>query len=141
MENVKNLLNELRGRKLNKSKRAGSEVIKQTDSRKIKREFMAAIFMDLKELINDNEFVGVDSNGVVLEIANESVDAFTIELNPKVKNLDFDAYESTELYKQDMQLKIERKEQRKRDKQAEYKYAQEKRELLKKRQELKESKQ
>lgn len=141
MENVKNLLNELRGRKLNKSKRAGSEVIKQTDSRKIKREFMAAIFMDLKELINDSEFVGVDSNGVVLEIANESVDAFTIELNPKVKNLDFDAYESTELYKQDMQLKIERKEQRKRDKQAEYKYAQEKRELLKKRQELKESKQ
>jgi len=130
MENVKNLLNELRTRKVKESKRGANKVIKQTDSRKIKREFMAALFMDLKEVINSDEFVGVDSNGVVLEIANETVDAFTIELNPKVKNLDFDAYESVELYKQDLQIKAERKEQRKRNKAAEFKYAKEKREIL-----------
>ncbi|MFW6310663.1 MAG: hypothetical protein ACOC1K_00345 [Nanoarchaeota archaeon] len=138
MENVKNLLNELRGRKLNQSKRGAYDVIKQTDARKIKRKFMAALFMDLKELINEDEFVGVDSNGVVLEIANKSVDAFTIELNPKVKNLDFDAYESVELYKQDLQIKAEKKEQRKRDKAAEFKYAKEKRDTIAKRKAAKE---
>jgi len=137
MENLKNLLNELRVRKVKQSKRGAYKVIKQTDARKIKQEFMNALLNDLKELLTDGEFIGVDANGIVMEIENESVDAFTIEMNPKVKNLDFDAYESVQAYELDQELKAERKEQRKRDKAAEYKYAQEKRARAKAREKAK----
>jgi hypothetical protein len=138
MKNVERLFNELRSRDVKKSKRGTNSVIKQTDSRKIKREFMAAMLMDVRELLQNGEFAGVDSNGLVIEIMNESVDAITFEVNPKVKNLDYDAFKSVELYKQDLQMKAERKEQRKRDKAAEFKYAQERRAILAKRKKDKE---
>jgi hypothetical protein len=138
MKNVERLFNELRSRDVKKSKRGTNSVIKQTDSRKIKREFMAAMLMDVRELLQNGEFAGVDSNGLVIEIMNESVDAITFEVNPKVKNLDYDAFKSVVLYKQDLQMKAERKEQRKRDKAAEFKYAQERRAILAKRKKDKE---
>lgn len=131
MKNLQVLFNELRVRALEKSKRGETVVIKQTDARKIKQEFMNALMNDLAELLTDNEFIGIDENGIVMELENESVDVFTIELNPKVKNLDFDAYESVEAFKQEQEAKAERKEQAKRDKEAEFKFAKEKRERAK----------
>lgn len=127
MKNVQALFNELRSRKVSVSKRGAADVIKQTDARNIKRDFMNALVQDLKENLNDNEFIGIDANGIVLEIANEFVDAITFEINPKVKNLDFDAFESVSDFNREQEIKAQEKEQRKRDKEAEFKFKSEQR--------------
>jgi len=121
MKNVQALFNELRVRKVSVSKRGENEVIKQVDARVIKREFMNALVQDLKENLNDGEFIGIDANGIVLEIANEFVDAITFEINPKVKNLDFDAYDSVEQFNTEQEIKAQEKLARENDRKAEFK--------------------
>lgn len=127
MKNLEKLFNELRAREVNVSSRKNERVISPIQLSAIKQELMAAIVADIAAVLNENEFVGIYENGVIVELENEFVDAISFEMNPKVKSLDFDAYEAVEAFKREQEIKAETKAQRKKDKAAEFANAQAKR--------------
>jgi len=132
MKNVSKLFNELRTRQVKLSTRAGANVISQKDLSIIKQELMHALVEDFKEILKEPEFVGIYENGVVVELENEFYDAFTFELNPKVKSLEFDSFEAVENFNREQKIKRERAEQRKKDRKAQFTNAQRKRKSTKK---------
>lgn len=105
MKNVAKLFTELRVQKFTVSERAGAKVIKSTELSVIKKALVNALVADFKEALNESELVDVYDNMVLVAIENEFVDEITFELNPKVKSLDFNAYEAIENYKDELLIK------------------------------------
>ena len=120
MKNLKAVFNELRVAEIQVSKRAGAKVIAPKQLSTIKQSIMNAIVNDIKEMLNESEFVGINENGIVIEIENKFTDAISLEMNPKMKNLEFDAYDSVESFNTEQELKAERKLQKLNDRKAEF---------------------
>jgi len=95
----------LRTKEFTVSERAGAKVIKSTELSVIKKALVNALVADFKEALNESELVDVYDNMVLVSIENEFVDEITFELNPKVKSLDFNAYEAIENYKDELLMK------------------------------------
>lgn len=120
MKNVQAFLKSVRERAVKTSKRRGNPVVKRKDLSKLKHEFMDALVADFREVLKESELAGENENGVVIAIENESVDEIAFEINPKVKNLNFEPYVSIEQFKEEQRLKEEKRKQRKRDRKASY---------------------
>lgn len=116
MKNLLALIDEIKTRPLSISVTAKGEQVQQTQRNKLKAELMAAILADLKE---EYEYVYSSAEGILIEIANDSVadniqseegsGAITIALDLKVKNLDTNAEQDSEAYLQDVAEKEAKK--------------------------------
>jgi len=124
MKNLEKLFNELRVSEIQVSKRKGAKVISQKQLSTIKQSIMNAIVNDIKEVLSESEFVGINENGIVIEIMNDQVDSLSFEMNPKIKGLEFDAYDSVLDFNMEQEAKRERAAQRKKDAKAKFTNAQ-----------------
>lgn len=116
MKNLLTLIDEIKTRPLSISVTAKGEQVQQTQRNKLKAELMAAILADLKE---EYEYVYPSADGILIEIANDSVadntqseegsGAITIALDLKIKNLDTNAEQDSEVYLQEVAEKEAKK--------------------------------
>lgn len=116
MKNLLTLIDEIKTRPLSISVTAKGEQVQQTQRNKLKSELMAAILADLKE---GYEYVYSSADGILIEIANDSVadnlqseegsGAITVALDLKIKNLDTNAEQDSEAYLQDVAEKEAKK--------------------------------
>lgn len=116
MQNLVKLIDEIKTRPLTITNTAKGEQVQQTQRNKLKAELMAAILADLKE---GYEYVYSSADGILIEIANDSVadnlqseegsGAITVALDLKIKNLDTNAEQDSEAYLQEVAEKEAKK--------------------------------
>lgn len=76
----------------------GDNLIKPTYRRVMKRQIEEALKQDLMNLIDDEVAEMVSTyDGLMMVAGNDNEGCYTVEIQVKVKNLDYDAYELMEL--------------------------------------------
>lgn len=122
--NTLNALNSLKTETIKISQTKTGEAIHQTQRNKISNILRSALLSDLSAVFpiseNSDDIVVYDTaDGIVLEVPNETVrdnitnadgsGAISIEIGFKVKNLEFNAKDSSEAYAQTCAQKAEKK--------------------------------
>ena len=98
----------------------GVEKIQQTERNTLRTRIMEALALDLQEAF---EYVGRNEDGVLLEVANQSIangisrdsvgsGAITLAFDVKVKDLDTDLEYLTEVYTENQAVKAQAKAER-----------------------------
>ena len=125
MENLKNLMTEIKKQKLSVSK---TGLIKQNERNTMKSDLIMALMKDLPQ----NIVVGKMKEGIVLEIPNDNEGAIPMVLDIKIKNINFDTITSVEAYEKDKDEKAKKALERKKDQKASYNSQQKKKDFLEK---------
>lgn len=99
-ETIKNILNE----KLKISTRAGKTSIQQTQRNLIKIQLENALIADLNENL-ENVIIGRTAEGLIIAIDHEQ-NEIPIEINLKIKTLEYDTYEEIEMYEAEQHEKL-----------------------------------
>jgi len=144
MKNVKVLFESIQNEKLITSKRGASPTIKSTQRNKIKKQVENAFLEDLRDLIGHLTVIEKTDKGIIIGLEHEDLfrvaDAsgeISFEMNIKVKNLDYDIMNESVEYQKDLELKAQRIQERKENKERKIKrdnyYREQKKELEKNR--------
>lgn len=126
MNNFNELIVALKDKPFKITATAKGEQLHQTQRNELKKALLCALFDDIKA---DNEFTYMGKDGIMVEIANDSVadnikntlgsGAITCTIDIKINSLEFNADEERKSYEIDLQEKAEKKlkaEQKKADK-------------------------
>lgn len=120
MKNLQDLVNQVKSKGFTVTETKKGEKIKQTEHRQLKADLMSALEKDFQDL---GLALGMSKDGLVLEIPHDNLGAIPVELDLKVKSLDFDTVWAVESYAKEQQEKAERKKQANKDKKYSYNQA------------------
>lgn len=120
MKNIDKLLESIKEKDFTVSQTKKGEKIKQTEHRELKSNIMSALLEDLKE---KGLAIGMSKDGIVIEMPNDNLGAIPVELDIKVKGLDYDTLQAVENYRFEKEEKEKRKKQANKDKKYSYNQA------------------
>ena len=85
----------------------GDTLIRPTYRKQMKKDFQKALIADLNDLIRvDLGEAVMTQDGMMIVVQNDFEGYFTIQVDTKFKNLDYDAYDPTNLVEEEDQLTL-----------------------------------
>lgn len=116
MENLKNLISEIKGKQFKITKSSKGEMLQQTQRNELKHALLQALLQDLASEI---DFVGLSADGIMVEIPNDSIadnienesgsGAITCTIDIKINGLEFNFDEERKNYEIDQKEKADKK--------------------------------
>ena len=120
MEHFKTILKKVESKKFTITTTKKGEKIKQTEHRKLKTDIMNALLADFKDM---KIAVGMNKEGIVLELPNSHEGSIPATIDIKIKSFDFDTVHETEAYAKEQELKVKKRKQRKKHAKSAYNQA------------------